>query len=260
MRRPPAAVTACCGRPARTTKQVAGGRRRDAASGSCHSTARAASSQRGEETGGRRDAASDGCHNSVRAATAWTRWLAGAPCELRASKSATVRAGSEFAVDPRRLAVQQCCGVYCCLGARDAAVLSREDSTPVDSLRAGYSRPLYMPVGHVQRVSSPCLYAGYFAKYPRRSPEMRLPSPREVTPTARYLRRRRRPQLRCTTASAPGDDPLAARIPHARTVSSNSPSVPHTGVCICFPQPPSCPRFSSCSPPPWPWRPVVRWP
>jgi hypothetical protein len=49
MRRPPAAVTACCGRPARTT--VAGGRCRDAASGSCHSTARAASSQRGEAAG-----------------------------------------------------------------------------------------------------------------------------------------------------------------------------------------------------------------
>jgi hypothetical protein len=137
MRRPPAAVTAYYGQPARTTKQVAGGRRRDAASGSCHSTARAASSQRGEAAGGRRDAASGGCHNSVRAATAWSRWPAGAPCELCASKSATVRAGSEFAVDPGRLAVQQCCGVYCRLGARDAAVVSREDSTPVDSLRGG---------------------------------------------------------------------------------------------------------------------------
>ena len=60
------------------------------------------------------------------------RWIWRAKI-LRAPKSAAVRAGSERAVDPRRLAVQRCCSVYSRLGARDAA----DDGTLVVWLREG---------------------------------------------------------------------------------------------------------------------------
>ena len=64
------------------------------------------------------------------------RWIWRAKI-LRAPKSAAVRAGSERAVNPRRLAVQRCCSVYSRLGARDAVVVSQGDDASVAWLREG---------------------------------------------------------------------------------------------------------------------------